>query len=178
LLVISALLVLDALIVWVGRRRGWTRPVAWLGPAFAIAGCLLFSAVILPADGRTARAAEDRFAALAAAFGPAGSPDSVLDLSAEPGPVITDAPIWLAEATRHHTLALPNESIDSVLDLARSFDPPAQILIVSTDNDGVWPATILNGDPNADCFVPIDLPDLPSHPGALADVLAFRIRCP
>src|SRR6185369_9207182 len=52
LLVISALLVLDALIVWVGRRRGWTRPVAWLGPAFAIAGCLLFSAVILPADGR------------------------------------------------------------------------------------------------------------------------------
>ena len=178
LLVISALLVLDALIVWVGTRRGWTRPVAWLGPCFAIAGCLLFSAVILPADGRAAHDTESEYAALATAFGPSGSAGSVLDLAAEPGPVITDFPIWFAESTRHHTLALPNESIDSVLDLARSFDPPARLLVVSTDNDGVWPATILNGDPDADCFVPIDLPDIAAYPGALDHVLAFRIRCP
>jgi hypothetical protein len=177
LLVISALLVLDSLIVWVGVRRGWTRPVAWLGPTFAIAGCLLFSAVILPADGRGAREIADRYAALATAFGPSSSPDSVLDLGAEPGPVITDFPIWFAEATRHHTLALPNESIDSVLDLARSFDPPARILVVAAENGGVWPATILNGDPGADCFVPIELPDLAAYPGALDDVLAFTIRC-
>lgn len=177
LLVISALLVLDGLIVWVGARRGWTRPVAWLGPAFAIAGSLLFSAVVLPADGRGARATADRYAALAAAFGPAASPDSVLDLAAEPGPVITDFPIWFAEATRHPTLALPNEPIDSILDLARSFDPPARILVVAADNTGVWPATILAGDPGADCFVPIDLPELRDYPDALDDVLAFRIRC-
>lgn len=178
LLVISAVLVLDGLILWVGARRGWTRPVAWLGPTFAISGCLLFSAVVLPADGRGARATADRYAALAAAFGPASSPDSVLDLAAEPGPVITDFPIWFAEATRHRTLALPNEPIDSILDLARSFDPPARILVVATDNDGVWPATILAGDPGADCFVPVDLPDLAAYPGALDDVLAFTIRCP
>jgi hypothetical protein len=178
LLVISALLLLDAFIVWVGVRRGWTRPVAWLGATFAIAGCLLFSAVILPSDGRAARDTADRYAALAEAFGPAGSPGSVLDLAAESGPVITDFPIWFAEATRHPTLALPNESIDSILDLARSFDPPARMLVVAASNEGVWPATILTGDPGADCFVPIDLPDLPAHPGALDDVLAFRIRCP
>jgi hypothetical protein len=174
LLVISALLVLDGLIVWVGKRRGWTRPVAWLGPTFAIAGCILFSALILPSDGRAARDTADRYAALAAAFGPAGSAASVYDLTAEPGPVITDSPIWFAEETRHHALALPNESIDSVLDLARSFDPPARLLVVSADNDGVWPATILRGDPGADCFVPIELP----AGGPLDDVLAFTIRCP
>jgi hypothetical protein len=167
LLVISALLLLDRLIVWVGVRRGWTNPVAWLGPAFAIAGCLLFSAAVLPGDGRAGRDTAARYAGLAAAF---AVPGSELDLAAEPGPVITDFPIWFAEATRHHTLALPNESPESILDLARSFDPPARLLVVNAENDGVWPAAILSGAPGADCFVPLDLP--------VDGVLAFRIRCP
>ena len=146
LLVISALLLLDAVIAWVGVRRGWTKHVAWLGATFAIAGSVLFSALVLPSDGRGARETADRYEAL-------------------------------AEATRHHTLALPNESIDSVLDLAGSFDPPARILIVDANNDGVFPAAILSGGPGSECFVPIALPDPPTHPGALDDVLAFTIRC-
>jgi hypothetical protein len=181
LLVISALLVLDRLIVWVGRRRGWTNPVAWLGPTFAIAGCLLFSAVLLPAEGSASRDTADRYAAIAYAFSPAGAAaagGAGVDLSSEPGPVITDSPIWFAEATRHHAIALPNESPTSVLDLARSFNPPARFLVVSADNTSRWPAVILTGAPDADCFVPLTLPDDPAHPGALEDVLAFRIRCP
>jgi hypothetical protein len=174
LLVISALLLLDRVIVWVGARRAWTNPVAWLGPAFAIAGCLLFSAVILPADGRDARNASQRYAALAAAF---SQPGTELDLAAEPGPVITDFPIWFAEATRHHALALPNEPPDSILDLARSFDPPARLLVVEAANDGVWPAAIITGAPGSECFLPIELPDLHDYPGALASILVFRIRC-
>lgn len=175
LLVVSALLVLDRLIVWVGARRGWTRPVAWLGPAFAIAGSLLFSAVILPTDGRGSRDTAERYAALAAAFSSAGSE---VNLAAEPGPVITDFPIWFAEATRHRALALPNEPPDSILDLARSFDPPARLLVVDASNEGAWPAAILDGAPRSECFIPLDLPDSPSHPGALDGFLAFRIRCP
>ncbi|MEO5705319.1 MAG: hypothetical protein ABIZ52_05760 [Candidatus Limnocylindrales bacterium] len=167
LLVISALLLLDRVILWVGARRGWTNPVAWLGPAFAIAGCLLFSAAVLPADGRGARDTAARYAALADAF---SQPGSKLDLAAEPGPVITDFPIWFAEATRHHTLALPNEPPESILDLARSFDPPARLLVVNADNEGAWPAAILNGLPGSECFVPVELP--------VEGVLAFRIRCP
>ena len=181
LLVLSALLLLDRLIGWVGVRRGWTNPVAWLGPAFAIAGCLLFSAVLLPADGLGAREGAVRYAAINAAFDgkPAadGIPDPV-DLSTEPGPVITDFPIWFAEATRHHAIALPNEPIESIRNLAASFDPPARLLVVDANNDGVWPAAILSGAPGSDCFIPIELPDPPDHPGALDDVLAFRIRCP
>lgn len=174
LLVISALLVLDRLIGWVGARRGWTNPVAWLGPAFAIAGSLLFSSVILPTDGRSARDTADRYAALAAAF---SSTDPDLHLAAEPGPVITDFPIWFAEATRHHALALPNEPPASILDLASSFDPPARLLVVDASNDGVWPAAILDGAPGSECFVPLSLPDPPGHPGALDGFLAYRIRC-
>jgi hypothetical protein len=172
LLVISALLALDGLIGWVGKRRGWTNPVAWLGPAFAIAGCLLFSAVLLPTEGRAGRDTADQYAAIAYAFSPAG-----VDLTLEPGPVITDFPIWFAEAARHHAIALPNESPASILDLARTFDPPARLLVVGADNSGAWPAAILTGQPNSDCFVPLQLPDDPAHPGALDNVLAFRIRC-
>jgi hypothetical protein len=174
LLVISALLVLDAVIVWVGRRRGWTNPVAWLGPAFGIAGCVLFSYVLLMTDGAAARATAARYEALAAVLEDGGAG---VKLSEEPGPIITDFPIWLAETTRHPTLALPNEPPLSVLDLAGSFDPPARLLIVGADNEGVWPAAILSGAPGSECFVPLSLPDPPDHPGALDDVLSFRIRC-
>ena len=173
LLVISALLVLDAVIGWIGRRRGWTRPVAWLGPAFAIAGCLLFSGVLLVQDGRASRAGGAHFEALAAAL---RDPSFAMPIGAEPGPIITDVPIWLAEATGHRTLALPNEPAASVLDLAQQFDPPARLLVVSADNTGVWPSTILAGDPLSECFVPLELPAQAS--ASLDDVLAFRIRCP
>jgi hypothetical protein len=167
LLVISALLLLDTFILWVAARRGWTNPVAWLGPAFAIAGCLLFSAVVLPADGQAGRTTAARYDALAAAF---AQTDSGVGLGAEPGPVITDFPIWFAEATRHHALALPNESPEAILDLARSFDPPARLLVVDAQNAGIWPSAILDGAPGSECFVPVDLP--------VDGVLAFRIRCP
>jgi hypothetical protein len=175
LLVISALLVLDAAIGWVGARRGWTRPVAWLGPTFAIAGCLLFSGVLLAQDGAASRATAARYDALAAAL---RDPSFALPIDAEPGPIITDFPIWLAEATRHHTLALPNEPADSILDLAGRFDPPARLLIVDAANTGVWPSTIFAGDPRSECFVPLELPMFLVDPGVPDDVLVFRIRCP
>jgi hypothetical protein len=153
LLVVSALLALDALIGWVGARRGWTNPVAWLGPAFAIAGCLLFSGVILPTDGQSSRDTADRYAAMAIAFGGRGRRGrhcrsrARSTLAAETGPVITDFPIWFAEATRHHALALPNESPESILDLARSFDPPARILVVDAGNGAAGPAAISRANP-------------------------------
>ena len=178
LLVISALLVLDAVIGWVGRRRGWTNPVAWLGPAFAIAGCLLFTFTLLIEDGRTSRATAERYAAITAAFSGVAADGTGVDLAAEPGPVITDFPIWFAEATRHHALALPNESIDSVLDLAGFFDPPARYVVLDAESDGTFLTAVLAGAPRADCFLPVELPDLAAHPGELDSLLVFRIRCP
>jgi hypothetical protein len=166
LLVISALLVLDWLIGWVGQRRGWTNPVAWLGPAFAIAGCLLFSFVLLTGDGRASRDVGTHWSEKAAAL---RDPSFALPIDTEPGPIITDFPIWLAESTGHHTLALPNESPESVQSLAAAFDPPARLVVLGIDNDGAFLAGLTNGDPGSECFVPLPLP--------LDDVFAFRIRC-
>ena len=56
------------LIARVGARRGWTRPVAWLGPLLGIFGSLLFSVVLLPTFGAGSR--DDR-----GALRGAGRPD-------------------------------------------------------------------------------------------------------
>ncbi len=178
LLIIAALLAFDRFFERVSAARGWTRPVAWLGAAFAISASLLFTVVVLPSEGQTGRETAARYAALPPALAAAGTP-----LEAEPGPVITDFPIWFAEETRHRAIALPNEPPDAILDLARSFDPPARLLVVEASNTGLWPAVILAGGPDAACFVPLELPpstgSSESPDGdALANVLAFRIRCP
>jgi hypothetical protein len=173
LLIVASLLAFDRLFAAVSARRGWTRPVAWLGAAFAIAASLLFSAVVLPSEGQTGRRTAARYAALPAALAAAGAP-----LEAEPGPVITDFPIWFAEETGHRGIALPNEPAASILDLARTFDPPARLLVVEASNTGLWPATILAGGPDAACFVPLELPPAADGSDVLDDVLAFRIRCP
>ena len=181
LLLVSALLGLDRLIGAIGRRRGWTRPVAWLGPAIGIAVGGLFTAALLPGFGRDGDAVQARFAALPAALAAAGVP-------LEPGgaPVITDFPIWLAEETGARAIALPDESPDSVLDLARHF--PGTSLVIATDGgDGRWPA-IAGTDPTGiRCFQPVPLRASATNAGGgggsavadpLAGVHAFRIVCP
>ena len=55
LLIISALGALDAGLAALGRRMGWTRPIAWLGPLLAVFGSALFSVALLPAFGAGAR---------------------------------------------------------------------------------------------------------------------------
>ncbi len=86
--------VLDALIAAVGRRLGWTRPVAWLGPLLAVSASALFTAALLPGFGAGARDTQRTYAVLERELAEVGAP---LDGSA---PVIHDFPIWLAEAAR------------------------------------------------------------------------------
>ena len=99
LLIVSALVALDAAIDWIGRKRDWTNPVAWLGPTLAIAGCLLFSAALLPSFGATSADTQRRYEAIRPAMAEVGLPFETI------GPVITDYPIWLAEAERTDALA-------------------------------------------------------------------------
>lgn len=169
LLLLSALLVLDALIVAVGRRRGWTRPVAWLGPALGIAAGALFTAVLLPAFGRDGDGVRDQYATLPTALAAAGHP---LEVGGDP--VITDFPIWLAEETEARALALPDEPPGSVLALARRF-PGTSLVIVAGDNDGIWPEVAASDPTGRACFEPVELDR--ADP-ALAGLVVFRITCP
>ena len=153
LLLISALLALDRLIQEAGRRRGWTRPVAWLGPCLGIAAGTLFTLALLPGFGRDGDAVRDQFEALPAALAAAGVP-----LEVRGAPVITDFPIYLAEETGAYALALPDEPAASVVDLAAHF-PGTRLLLVATEDEGIWPEAALADSVGLACFdlVPLDL---------------------
>jgi hypothetical protein len=173
LLTVSCLVVLDAFIAWVHRLRHWWRPVAWLGPALAAAVAyplLLVSVGTLTTD---AAAVRDRYEALPAALERAGVP------LADNAPVITDNPIWLAEAAHVTAIALPEESPEAVLALADRFG--ATLLIVKDDGDRIWPSILDAGGPAARCFREVDLTGMPAvsppENSSAANIRAFRIGC-
>lgn len=168
LLVVAAIDGLDRLLARAGRWRGWTRPVAWLGPLFAGLGALLFVVPGVIAYGGQSRDTEAAYGDLGPRLAAAGEP---LDGSA---PVIANHPIWLAEAARVPALALPDEPVASVLDLARTFG--ARVVVLDGDLGG-WPAR-LAGDPDAACLVPLALPGSAGDAGAGVAMLAWRVACP
>ena len=175
LLIVSCLVALDAFIAWIGRLRHWWRPVAWLGPALAIAVAipLLFVSVI--SIDRSADETLARYDTLPAALQRAGVP---LEAGS---PIITDNPIWLAQAEHVTALALPDESPEAVLALARRFD--ARLLIVATDDAGrQWPAILQTGGNAAACFQKVDLTDIDGKSlpdgSPLSQIRVFRIACP
>ena len=164
LLIVSCLLVLDRFIAWVGVRRAWTRPVAWLGPALTLFMATLFSVGILGYASQ-ARQVEERYEALGPALAAAG-------LGNLATPVISDFPIWYAEGMHHAALALPDEPPSSVLALARRFG--AQLLVISKPDHGQWPAVIDRGGPSAGCFHELALPS-PSDADDAATLQGTRV---
>lgn len=178
LLVVAALLGLDRLLAAVGHRRGWTRPVAWLGATLTVGGSLIFSSLFLPGVATQAAARQREFAALERAFADLGTP-----LGGGPGasgPVVTNFPIWLAYATGAPALALPDEPPASVLDLASAF-PGTRFVVVLGEAHGRWPEVLTSSssDAAARCFDPVDLAEAvpPNLASDLTEVRAWRITC-
>jgi hypothetical protein len=173
LLIVSCLLALDALIVRVGRIRHWTKPVAWLGPALTIFGAAAFSFVFVPSFGAQSRDVQTRYAALPATLAASGLPPV-----AAMGPVISDHPIWWADALRAPALGLPDEPPSSVLALARTF-PGTRYLVLSS-TQGRWPAILETGGPDAASFreVPLTLPAAGAERDALRDTRVYALVCP
>jgi hypothetical protein len=164
LLIVSCLVALDAAIARAGVWRGWTRPVAWLGPALTVFMAVLFSVGILGYAGQ-AREIERRYAALGPALTAAGQ----TDLRA---PVIADFPIWYAEGMRREAVALPDEPPASILALARRFD--ARLLVISKPDHGRWPAVLDAGGPDTSCFRELPLPT-PADRAAAASLRGTRV---
>jgi hypothetical protein len=170
LLVISALLALDALIVRVGLMRGWTRPVAWLAPALTLSGALLFSALLLPSFGEGSAETSRTFVDTNSRLATAGvAPDPA-------APVITDVPIWLPYTRGGAAIALPYEPPTSVLDLARRFHAST---VVSLTSDHPFRAAIAAGADGAGCFQDVTPPATPALGGHASDTLrVYRVVCP
>jgi hypothetical protein len=175
LLVVSALLALDAAIAWVGARQGWTRPVAWLGPLLGVFGSLLFTVAILPSFGSGSQATANRYEALAAVMAGIGHP-----LDATAGPVITNFPIWMAETRRIPSLALPDEPPRDVLDLANDPRFKARLVVLLDAESRHWPADLDARVDGAECFRELDLGPTAGAgvPGPLGNARAFEIVCP
>ena len=156
LLIVSCLFALDALIVRVGRFRGWTRPVAWLGPALTIFVAGVFSLIFLPDFGRQSADVQATYRALAMQLAAVGRPVAGM------GPVISDFPIWFAEAERAPALGLPDEPPASILALARAVPGTHYLVVSTTDNGRQHLGEVLK---DAACFREIDL-GVPSDPAA------------
>ena len=63
-----------------------------------------------------------------------------------PSTIITDHPMWLADATDGFAIALPDEEIGSVQELAGLFEAPWVVVI---DERGRYPAAFLTEDARA-----------------------------
>jgi hypothetical protein len=175
LLVISAMLALDAGLASLGRRMGWTNPLAWLATAVGLGSCLLFSIVLLPTFGSGSHATQALYEELQARMAAIGRP-----LDATAGPVITNFPIWMAETQRIPSLALPNEPPEDILDLARTF-PGTQLLVLISPEGTHWPGDLQAGLPGSQCFRPVHLGApiaTPSGQDLLEDVQVYEITCP
>lgn len=167
LLLVAAVGGLDAGLAWVGRKRGWTRPVAWLGALFLGFGAALFTLLGIPAYGSQAAATEAEYT-------------DVLDRMARAGlavdgsrPIIGNHPMWISEVRRLPALALPDETPADVLDLAAAFG--AELLVLDGEH-GSWPAVLAEGGSGAACFQAVDLP---APPGNAPDPFrVYRIACP
>jgi hypothetical protein len=172
LLIVGSLLALDWLLARIGRIRGWTKPVAWLGAGLTLSGCLLFSAAILPSYARSAETVRDRYVALGQQLSASG-----VQIAAA-GPVISDFPIWLADTLDVHAVALPAEPPASVLDLAHAFG--STLLVTSAGPDSLWPAILDAGGPGTECLeeVPLAPPADPVLAAAVRGTRVFRLVCP
>jgi hypothetical protein len=175
LLVLSALLALDAGIARLGVRLGWTRPVAWLGAGLGVFGSVVFSVALLPSFGQGSRGTADLYEELADRMAAIGHP---LDASA--GPVITNFPIWITEIPGVRALALPAESPSDIVELASHPGfAGTRLLIVVGDDHGGWPAVLDRPGPDVDCFHELALGSGPAGgDDPLAHVRAFEVACP
>lgn len=174
LLTVSCLVALDAFITGVGRLRHWWRPVAWLGPALATAVAIPLMFVSVDSLDRQAAEILNRYDALPAALDRAGVP------LADNAPIITDNPIWLAETAQVTAIALPEESPDAVLALARHFGSRL-LVVVQSDDEMEWPGILDGGGPATQCFREVHLTDISVRPPEdgtpLSQVRVFRIVC-
>jgi hypothetical protein len=173
LLAVGCMAGLDSLVAAVGRVRGWTRPVAWLGPAFAIATLVPLTVVSVAAVSGEARDVDSDYELLTVVMEQAGVP------LADVGPVITDFPVWLAESQRVPALALPEEAPASVLDLARRFG--SHLLVIRTGDDRAWPAILGTDAEYGRCFQEVPLAGASvndSGPLSAGRFRVYRIVCP
>ena len=153
-LIVAAMLGLDAALSWGRQRRGWSRANLWLGPAMALALVIPFGLLQVSVLSSQAETREERVTAAAAAL------ERLPELATAPrageaprmrAALISDRPVWLAEALRRPVIALPDEPPRAVGQLAADFGTR---LVLILDERGRHPAAWFTPDGAACLAVP------------------------
>jgi hypothetical protein len=153
-LCVAAALGADALIARARLARAWPRENAWLATAALLAIVVPiagFEAVVIgvQSTNERSRVAEVATAARALPEVQAG------------GPVVSDHPIWLADALGVPVIALPDETPTEV---GRLIDTFHATLVVVMDERGRYPAALLSA-PDRPCTFGLPVPlGNPAHP--------------
>ena len=129
----------DALLARVSRWRRWARPNIVIAPVALVALTVLFTIFQVRMVGSQASDLAETMAALGRSLAAAradagdGAPDTI----------ITDHPMWLADATGTYTVALPDEDISSLIALGKVF---ATRWVVVAGERGRYPDALLVPD--------------------------------
>jgi 4-amino-4-deoxy-L-arabinose transferase-like glycosyltransferase len=145
-LVVAAAVGADAFVAWLVRRRAWERQNAWLAPAALLALTVPIAAFQIAVASRQAATDQGTIAAVATAVPGALTSAGV----SSDAPVITDRPVWLADALTRETLALPAEPVSTVIALAQRFGAQSVVVV---EGRGNYPLA-LRAQP--DCFTELD----------------------
>jgi hypothetical protein len=154
-LIVLAALGGDALLARISALRGWEKPNVILAPIalLAVAGVLAFFQIRVFSD--QSHETEDRYAALGTAL----SAVSTQVGGEVPATLITDHPMWLADALDGTAVALPDEEPASIIALSRLFDAP---WVVVVGERGRYPGALL--DPGARACLTADPVALTDEP--------------
>jgi hypothetical protein len=140
-LIVATALAGDAVMARISVRRAWGQVNVVLVPIALLAVTVPLLALQLLIVSRQADALGARFAATAIHL--ASLTGVGADEEAGRPVYLTDHPMWLAETTGAFAIALPDEPLPSVADLARTF---GVAWIVLFDEDGRYPSELLSPD--------------------------------
>jgi hypothetical protein len=140
-LIVATALAGDAVMARISVRRAWGQVNVVLVPIALLAVTVPLLALQLLIVSRQADALGARFAATAIHL--ASLTGVGADEEAGRPVYLTDHPMWLAETTGAFAIALPDEPLPSVADLARTF---GVAWIVLFDEDGRYPSELLAPD--------------------------------
>ncbi len=126
----------DALLARISAVRRWEKPNIILAPIALVAMAGLITAFTVYVFARQSGEAESRYATLAASLQAAAEAAG----EALPDTLISDHPMWLAQALDGYAIALPDEEPASVVELGRVFEAPWVVVI---DERGRYPDALL-----------------------------------
>jgi hypothetical protein len=167
-LLVMAVLGSDALLARISRMRGWRQANVVIGPVTLIIIAAVLGSLQLSLVADQSRGRQARYTALASAIASVAEQEG----QSVPATIITDHPMWIADALDRDAIVLPDEDLASVMELSRRFEAP---WIVVVDGRGRYPTDLL--DPGAlGCQ---DGPPVPLEQGqATAWLIRLSETCP